>query len=126
MRAQSLALVAAIAALVPAAALAQPNAAANRNADNDLRMRQAQENLRQYNNQALPATQAEQRLEDLDQRVRTQQNLEAINVPPGPRYNPVVPATALPAGGIDLSAQSALMAKELAAENERLKAYNKP
>jgi hypothetical protein len=126
MRAHIIALTAAAAALIaPAAALAQSNAAA-RNLDNELRMRQTQENLRQYNNQALPATQAEQRLDDLDQRVRTQQNLEAINVPPGPRYNPVVNSTAQLSGGIDLSAQSALMSKELTAENERLKAYNKP
>src|SRR5436190_10850803 len=124
MRAHVIALAAAAVAIIPAAAMAQSNAAA-RNLDNDLRMRQTQENLRQYNNLALPATQAEQRLEDLDQRVRTQQNLEQVTVPPGPRYNPVVTSAALPSGGIDLSAQSALMSKELAAENERLKAYNK-
>lgn len=125
MRAQIIALtLAAVAA--PLAAQAQ---ALNRNVENELRMRQAQEQLRQQQQQA-PNQQIEQRLNDLDQRVRTQQNLNAV-VGPGqtnvqPNYKPVDLTAPQYTGGIDLSAQSALMSKELAAENERLKAYNRP
>jgi hypothetical protein len=122
MRAHILTL-AAIAALAPIAAQAQP---LNRNLENQLRMQQAQEQLRQQQQQG-PAQQAEQRLNDLDQRVRTQQNLDNIAPPRGPAPLPMDTRAAQSiTGGIDLSAQSTLMARELSAETQRLKALNPP
>ena len=85
MRAQIVTL-AVIAALAPLAAQAQQPL--NRNLENQLRMQQAQEQLRQQQQQA-GAQQAEQRLNDLDQRVRTQQNLNNIAPPQGPVLQPM-------------------------------------
>lgn len=124
MRAHIIALAAVLAATVPAVALAQ--SAAERDLQNQLRMQQVQQNLQQYNSQQIPNSQAEQRLNDLDQRVRTQQNLEAVSPPLGPVYRPMDTTSPSLTAGIDLSAQSALMAKELAAENARLRNYNNP
>src|SRR5205085_12250416 len=122
MRAQIVTLAVIAAALAPLAAQAQQPL--NRNLENQLRMQQAQEQLRQQQQQA-GAQQAEQRLNDLDQRVRTQQNLNNIAPPPGQVMQPMdLRAAQLITGGIDLSAQSTLMAKELSGETERLKALN--
>jgi hypothetical protein len=122
MRAQIVTL-AVIAALAPIAVQAQP---LNRNLENQLRMQQAQEQLRQQQQNA-PAQQAEQRLNDLDQRVRTQQNIDNIAAPRGPTYQPMdLTAAQAITGGIDLSAQSTLMARELAGETQRLRALNPP
>ena len=66
MRASHIALIAAAAAAVlPAAASAQ-DAVARRNLENQIRAAQAQEQLRQYQQEAPAAQQAEQRLNDLD------------------------------------------------------------
>jgi hypothetical protein len=123
MRASIIALAAAAAAVVPPAALAQ-NPAAERNLENRLRAAQTQEQLRQYQQQAPAAAQAEQRLNDLDQRVRTQQNADAVTPPVQPTLRPVDVSPASITGGINLSAQSTLMAKELSAENDRLRQLN--
>jgi hypothetical protein len=123
MRAQIVTL-AVIATALPA--LAQAQQPLNRNLENQLRMQQAQEQLRQQQQQA-QQQQAEQRLNDLDQRVRTQQNLANIAPPPGQVMQPMdLRAAQLITGGIDLSAQSTLMARELSSETERLKALNPP
>jgi hypothetical protein len=59
--------------------------------------------------------------------VRTQQNLANIPPPQGPALQPMdLRAAQLITGGIDLSAQSTLMARELAGETDRLKALNPP
>jgi hypothetical protein len=124
MRASIIALAAVAAVALPATALAQYGA--------DPRSVQAQENLRQYQQNAPAVSEAERRLNDLDQRVRTQQNLEAITPPAGPAYAPVAQLpqgstnAAIPANVIDLDAQRALAERELSAENNRLRAYNKP
>jgi hypothetical protein len=122
MRAQIIALTAAILAAAPLAAQAQ---SLNRNVENELKMRQAQEQLRQSQREA-PAQQAEQRLNDLDQRVRTQQNIDSLTPPRGPTLQPMDVSPSQITGGIDLSAQSAMMNKELAGETARLRALNPP
>jgi len=116
MRAHILALAAAAALAGPAAALAQP---LDRNLENELRMRQAQEDLRNYEIQQRQA-QTSQQLDDLDRRVRTQQNLDSIRPPPGPTYQPMdtAPVRLVPSV-IDLNAQAALLNRELASENAR-------
>lgn len=125
MRAPIIAL-AAVLALVPAAALAQLTPAQQRALDAE-RARQAQENLRLYQQTQPALNEAERRLDDLDQRVRTQQNLDAVTANSQPNYKPMDVQTGQVTGDsvIDLNAQSALMAKELSAENERLRKYNK-
>ena len=123
MRAQIVTL-AVIAALAPLAAQAQQPL--NRNVENQLKMQQAQEQLRQAQQQA-PAQQAQQRLDDLDQRVRTQQNIDSLLASRTTTYQPMdLRAAQAITGGIDLSAQSTLMARELAGETQRLKALNPP
>jgi len=124
MRAHIVTLAIVAAALSPLAAQAQQPL--NRNVENQLRMQQAQDQLRQQQQQA-GAQQAQQRLDDLDQRVRTQQNIDSILAPRGPVYQPMdLTAAQAITGGIDLSAQSTLMARELSAETQRLKALNPP
>jgi len=123
MRAQIVTL-AVIAAALPA--LAQAQTPLDRNVQNQLRMQQAQEQLRQAQQQA-GAQQAQQRLDDLDQRVRTQQNIDSLLANRTSTIQPMdLRAAQLITGGIDLSAQSTLMARELSAETERLKALNPP
>src|SRR5690242_16817028 len=85
MRAHILALAALAAAAAPAAALAQRDP----NLDAQLRMREAQENLRQFDIQQRQTQQTALQLEDLDRRVRTQENLNSIRPPEGPVYQPV-------------------------------------
>ena len=118
MRAHILALAAAATLAAPAAALAQP---LDRNLENELRMRQAQEDLRSYEIQQRQQQTVIQ-LDDLDRRVRTQQNLDSIRPAPGPVYQPMdtAPVRLVPSV-IDLNAQAALMNRELSSENSRNK-----
>jgi hypothetical protein len=118
MRAHILALAVAAALAAPAAALAQP---LDRNLENELRMRQAQEDLRNFEIQQRQQQTVIQ-LDDLDRRVRTQQNLDSIRPPPGPVYQPMdtAPVRLIP-NAIDLNAQAALLNRELSSENARNK-----
>ena len=118
MRRQILALSAIVALAAPAAVSAQ---VLDRNLQNELRMRQAQEDLRNYEIQQRQA-QSTIQLEDLDRRVRTQENLNSVRPPQGPVYQPMdtSPVRALP-NAIDLNAQAALMNRELASQNARPK-----
>ena len=114
MRAVRLALIAAALAAVPAAVLAQTPEAQER-------MRRAQEDLRQYQlQQRQPDLQARQ--DDLEARLRTQQNLDSLAAPTLPNYTTTYQSavSAVP-NVIDLSAQSAMVQAELAAQNERLR-----
>jgi hypothetical protein len=117
MRAHILALAAVASLAAPAAALAQ----IDRNLDNELRMRQAQEDLRNFEIQQRQQQTVVQ-LEDLDRRVRTQQNLDSIRPAPGPVYQPMdtAPVRLIP-NAIDLNAQAALLNRELSSENARNK-----
>jgi hypothetical protein len=117
MRAHILALAAVASLAAPAAALAQ----IDRNLENDLRMRQAQQDLRNFEIEQRQAQTVIQ-LEDLDRRVRTQQNLDSIRPPPGPVYQPTdtAPVRLVPSV-IDLNAQAALLNRELSSETSRNK-----
>ena len=114
MRAHLLAL--AVLAAAPTAALAQRDP----NLENELRMRQAQENLRQFDIQQRQAQTTALQLEDLDRRVRTQENLDSLRPPPGPVYQPmdIAPTRLLPSV-LDLNAQAALLNRELSSEATR-------
>jgi hypothetical protein len=119
MRAHILALAALVAATVPAAALAQR---LDPNVEAQLRMRQAQENLRNYDIQQRQSAQTAQQLDDLDRRVRTQENLDSIRPPPGPTYQPTdtQPVRLVPSV-IDLGAQAELLNRELSSQISRNK-----
>jgi hypothetical protein len=116
MRAHILALAALVTATAPASALAQR---LDPNIEAQLRMRQAQENLRNYDIQQRQAQTAIQ-LDELDRRVRTQENLESIRPPPGPTYQPTdtQPVRLVPSV-IDLGAQAELLNRELSSEISR-------
>jgi hypothetical protein len=116
MRTQILALAALAAAAAPAAALAQR---LDPNIEAELRMRQAQENLRNFEVQQRQV-QTQIQLDELDRRVRTQQNLDSIRPPPGPVYQPTdtQPVRLVPSV-IDLNAQAALLNRELSSERSR-------
>lgn len=114
MRAKLILAAAALAAL-PAAALAQ------RDPEAAYRMRQAQENLRIYEQQQRQQDQ-QQRIDNLDARVRTQENLQALPLTPAPVYKTTdAQAVAAVPDVINFGAQNSVAAAELAAQNQRLR-----
>lgn len=127
MRAKSLTLLAILAAalVIPAIAFGQ-TAAERARLDTELRMREAQQNLRNLPAQQLQ-DQTNRAAADLDIRLRTQQNI-ANSAPSQPTYYPtdLIPSTPLTSmGGIDLAAQTEMQNKELSAQNARLRALAK-
>jgi Spy/CpxP family protein refolding chaperone len=124
MHAKTIALIAALAgAAAPVETLAQTNRIPN--LDAELRMRQAQEDLRNFQ---LRQQQQEltTRLDNLELQTRSQQQLDALSQRAEPRYQPVdqtavrnVPTV------IDLNAQNDMADKELSAQNERLRRYDR-
>lgn len=125
MQTKTIALFAALAGglVAPMAALAQTNRVPNIEAE--LRMRQAQEDLRNFQ---LRQQQQElnTRLDNLELQQRSQQQLDIAVQRAEPKYQPVdqTPVRSVPTV-IDLNAQNTLAAEELSAQNERLRAYDR-
>lgn len=129
MRARNLILIAAIAAALPAgAALAQTpaeqaaaraQAAERQRLDTQLRANEAQQNLRQFENQQRAAD-LNRTIDNQDLRQRTQENL--ANTPAPTRYFPTdLQPNLVVTQTIDTRAQATMQNAELQAENERLK-----